>query len=76
MMRDHDAPEEILDKLREICLAFPDAYEEDAWAGTRWCVRKKNFAHVVRDRPRQAGGLRERGRDGGCDLADVPVVGP
>ena len=47
-MRDHDAPDEILDRLREICLALPDAYEEQAWAGTRWCVRKKNFAHVVR----------------------------
>lgn len=37
----------ILDKLRAICLGLPDAYEEAAWAGTRWCVAKKNFAHAV-----------------------------
>jgi hypothetical protein len=42
-----DVPDEFLDPLRELCLALPDAYEEMAWAGVRWCVRKKNFAHVV-----------------------------
>jgi hypothetical protein len=35
-------------KLRAICLALPDAYEENAWVGIRWMVRKRNFAHVVR----------------------------
>ena len=28
-------------------LALPDAYEEDAWTGVRWRVRKKTFAHVL-----------------------------
>lgn len=42
-----DVPDEILAELRAACLALPDAYEEPAWTGTRWCVRKKNFAHVV-----------------------------
>ena len=42
-----DAPPEIVERLRAVCLTLPDAYEEDAWVGTRWCVRKKNFAHVV-----------------------------
>jgi len=42
-----DVPEEIEVELREICLALPDAYEEQAWRGTRWMVRKKNFAHVL-----------------------------
>jgi hypothetical protein len=42
-----DVPFEILDAMRQICLAFPEAYEESAWVGTRWCIRKKNFAHVV-----------------------------
>lgn len=40
-------PPRILAKLRAICRALPDAYEEDAWIGTRWMVKKKNFAHVL-----------------------------
>jgi len=46
MARPHVDPA-TLARLRAICLGFPDAAEEAAWAGTRWCVRKKNFAHVV-----------------------------
>ncbi|MBC6447290.1 MmcQ/YjbR family DNA-binding protein [Actinokineospora xionganensis] len=42
-----DVPEAILAELRAVCLALPDAYEEPAWAGTRWRVRKRTFAHVV-----------------------------
>lgn len=42
-----DAPPEIVARLRSVCLALPEAVEERAWAGTRWCVRKKNFAHVL-----------------------------
>jgi hypothetical protein len=30
-----------------MCLALPEAYEEQAWVGTRWSIRKRNFAHVV-----------------------------
>lgn len=37
----------VLGKLRAICLGLPDVDEERAWVGTRWCVRKKNFAHVL-----------------------------
>jgi hypothetical protein len=40
--------EPIVSRLRAICLEFPDAYEEQAWVGTRWMIRKKNFAHVLR----------------------------
>jgi hypothetical protein len=36
-----------LDRVRAICLALPEAVEEQAWVGTRWVIRKKNFAHVV-----------------------------
>jgi hypothetical protein len=36
-----------LDRVRAICLALPEVVEEQAWVGTRWVVRKKNFAHVV-----------------------------
>lgn len=42
-----EVPREILAELRSVCLELPEAYEEAAWAGTRWCVRKKNFAHVL-----------------------------
>ena len=42
-----DPPEALVDRLRPICLALPDAHEEKAWVGTRWMVRKKTFAHVL-----------------------------
>jgi predicted DNA-binding protein (MmcQ/YjbR family) len=42
-----DPPDELVAALRPICLGLPDAYEEQAWVGTRWMVRKKTFAHVL-----------------------------
>jgi hypothetical protein len=42
-----DVPPEIVGKLRSICLGLPEAYEELAWVGTRWRIRKKTFAHVL-----------------------------
>lgn len=42
-----DVPDDVEAHLREICLDLPDAYEEQAWKGTRWMVRKKTFAHVL-----------------------------
>lgn len=42
-----DVPENVEIRLREICLELPDAYEERAWRGTRWMVRKQTFAHVL-----------------------------
>lgn len=47
MNKHPDVPDEILAKLRLVCLDLPEAYEEQAWKGTRWMVRKKNFAHVL-----------------------------
>jgi hypothetical protein len=48
-VRDHlDAEPEVLARLRPICLGLPEVEEQRAWVGTRWCIRKKNFAHVVR----------------------------
>lgn len=38
----------IVAKLRALCTGLPDAYEEQAWVGTRWRVRKRTFAHVLR----------------------------
>jgi len=42
-----DVDREVLDRLRLTCLDLPEAYEERAWAGIRWMIAKKNFAHVV-----------------------------
>jgi hypothetical protein len=38
---------EILVRIRLVCLDLPEVTEEIAWTGVRWCVRKKNFAHVL-----------------------------
>jgi hypothetical protein len=40
-------PQDIIDKLGEICFVLPEVNEEEAWVGRRWMVRKKNFAHVL-----------------------------
>lgn len=42
-----DVPPETVQRLRTICGALPDAYEEQAWVGFRWRVRKRTFAHVL-----------------------------
>ena len=42
-----DVAPEIVAALRSVCTALPEAYEEQAWVGTRWRVRKKTFAHVL-----------------------------
>ena len=42
-----EVPEDVEVRLRRLCLALPDAYEERAWVGTRWMVRKRTFAHVL-----------------------------
>ncbi len=41
-----DVDPKVIDLLRERCLALPEAWEEPAWTGWRFLVRKKNFAHV------------------------------
>jgi len=42
-----EVSEQLVARLRAVCLALPDAYEEQAWVGTRWRIRKKTFAHVL-----------------------------
>ena len=42
-----DVSPEVVAQLRAICLGLPDAYEEPAWVGVRWRVRKRTFAHVL-----------------------------
>ncbi len=42
-----DVSPKVVARLRKVCLALPDAYEEKAWAGHRWMVRKRTFAQVL-----------------------------
>ncbi len=37
----------VIAALHPICLTLPEAYEEQAWVGTRWMIRKRTFAHVL-----------------------------
>lgn len=38
---------DVVDRLRAIALALPEAYEERAWVGVRWRIRTRTFAHVL-----------------------------
>lgn len=40
-------PLPVLARLRLVCLELPEVVEESAWQGIRWCVRGRNFAHVL-----------------------------
>jgi hypothetical protein len=42
-----DVPHDVVVHLRSMCMALPEAYEERAWVGTRWRIRKRTFAHVL-----------------------------
>jgi hypothetical protein len=46
-MTSPDVPDDVVDRLRGICLALPGAHEERAWVGTRWRIRTRTFAHVL-----------------------------
>jgi hypothetical protein len=48
MSEQADVPTEIVAAVRSCCSHLPEAYEELAWVGTRWRVRKRTFAHVLR----------------------------
>ncbi len=39
-------PPEVLARLRSVCLGRPEVHEEQAWAGTRWRIRKRTFSHA------------------------------
>ncbi len=41
-------PDEVVARLRALCLELPEAHEEPAWVGTRWMIRRRTFAHVLR----------------------------
>jgi predicted DNA-binding protein (MmcQ/YjbR family) len=42
-----DVPGPVLAELRSVCLGLPEAFEEQAWTGRRWRIRKRTFAHVL-----------------------------
>jgi hypothetical protein len=42
-----DVPESMLAELRTVCLGLPETSEQQAYAGKRWEVRKRTFAHVL-----------------------------
>jgi YjbR len=72
-----EVPLEIVERLRPLCLALPEAYEEEAWVGARWRVRKHTFAHVVRIEdgypPAYA---RAAGTDGPVTVLTFRAAGP
>jgi hypothetical protein len=57
-------PPALLTELRSICMELPEVYEAAAWVGTRWCVSKRNFAHVLMI---AAGWPPAYARAAGCD---------
>ncbi len=46
-----DVPPEVLNRLRTICGQLPEAYEEPAWIGVRWRIRRRTIAHVYAPDP-------------------------
>ncbi len=38
---------DVVQRVAATATALPEAYEEEAWTGVRWRVRKKTFAHVL-----------------------------
>jgi hypothetical protein len=37
----------LISRVDAICSAWPGVVQENAWAGVRWCVRQRNFAHLA-----------------------------
>jgi YjbR len=68
---------EIISALRTVCLALPEAYEEQAWVGTRWVVRKKTFAHALLvDRGWPPAYAKAAGSEGPATLLTFRSSGP
>jgi predicted DNA-binding protein (MmcQ/YjbR family) len=42
-----DVSDDVVTRLRSMCLALPETTENPAWAGTQWRIRKRTFAHVL-----------------------------
>lgn len=48
MRGENEVAPEVVEQVRAICLGLPEVHEERAWIGTRWRVRSRTFAHVLR----------------------------
>jgi hypothetical protein len=69
-----DVAPEILHRLRVICAALPETYEEPAWIGLRWRIRKRTIAHVyTADPDRQLDYPRHVATDGPPTLVTFRV---
>jgi hypothetical protein len=76
MARSAGVPAEILGRLRAVCVALPEAYEEPAWVGVRWRIRGRTFAHVlVVDRGRPPAYARAAATDGPTTLLTFRSAG-
>ena len=62
-----------VEKVRATATSLPGVVEEEAWAGTRWLVSRKTFAHVLHVVDRDATVLTFRA--GGEDLLMLSHVG-
>ena len=72
-----EVPAKIVTKLRSLCLALPETSEEQAWVGTRWMIRKKNFAHVLHiDSGWPPAYVRAAGSDGPLTVMTFRSSGP
>ena len=47
MIERAEVPDEVVARVRRACGGLPEAYEEEAWVGTRWRVGRRTFAHVL-----------------------------
>ena len=69
--------QKVVDTLARSAWRLPEAYEEQAWVGTRWRVGTRTFAHVLAvDSGWPPAYARAAGSDGPLTVHDVPVVGP
>lgn len=72
-----EVPPRIVAELRSVCAGLPEAYEEQAWVGTRWRIRTKTFAHVVMiDAGWPPAYARAAGRDGPVSVLTFRSSGP
>jgi hypothetical protein len=44
---DPDTERAVVARVRAVCRDLPQSYEEAAWVGARWRIRKRTFAHVL-----------------------------
>jgi hypothetical protein len=59
----------LLSGVRAVALALPETYEERAWAGTRWRIRGRTFAHLLDiENGRPQGHARAAGSAGPCSV--------